>query len=146
MNGRFLILGLVIFCATFGATLWYFQIYAYYSEIRGITEVEVDGKDRPVTDYLGVDATSSPLKLRACFKVDWPYEQSDKFLKKATPLTAPPWFECFKSEQIEKDLKDKKATAILAAINEPDGVDRYIAQYPDGRAFMWHQLNEKFAE
>ncbi|MBY8977586.1 histidine kinase [Rhodobacteraceae bacterium NNCM2] len=145
MNGRALMIGLLTFCGIFAAALWYFQFYAYYTQIDGLPEVLVNGEQRPVTEYTGLDATSSPLKLRACFKVDWPYTASDTYRDKATPLTAPPWFTCFDAEQIARDLQAGKATAILAGENEPDGVDRYIAQYPDGRAFMWHQLNEIYA-
>ncbi len=38
----------------------------------------------------------------------------------------------------------------MAFLGEKDirdgGVDRVIAVYPDGRAFAWHQLNEKYDE
>ncbi|MEM7508740.1 MAG: DUF6446 family protein [Pseudomonadota bacterium] len=145
MSGKTLMLGLVVFCALFGATLWYAQVYAFYSRVDGLTEVTAYGDAFPVSDYRGIEASSSPLKQRACFTVDWDYIPTDEYREKATPLTAPHWFECFNAEQIARDLAAGEATAILAAENESDGIDRYIVQYPDGRAFMWRQLNEKFA-
>ena len=146
MSGRLLMSGLVAFAAIFGAALWYFQVYHYYDEVTGLTEIEAFGDPFPVRNYRGIEAASSPLKLRACFEVDWDYAPSDEYRETATPLTAPHWFECFDAEAIARDLADGSAIAILAAKDEPNGIDRYIAQYPDGRAFMWRQLNEKFAD
>ncbi|MEK6204457.1 MAG: DUF6446 family protein, partial [Amylibacter sp.] len=54
---------------------------------------------------------------------------------------APRFFECFDNEQITDDLETGAATAILSNENHPYGFDTYIAQYPDGRAFMWRQIN-----
>ncbi|MEM9097593.1 MAG: DUF6446 family protein [Pseudomonadota bacterium] len=145
MSGRLLMSGLLVFCVLFGAALWYFQIYAFYEEVEGVTEIEMAGDAIAVTEYQGIEATSSPLKLRACFQTSsaaLPTETAPN----ATPLTAPYWFECFDAEQIARDLEDGNAMAILAAREESDGVDRYVALYPDGSGFMWRQLNEKFAD
>lgn len=144
MNGRPLMIALLAFTAIFGVALWYFQIYAFYERIDGLTEIEAGGETLSVSGYDGIEASSSPLKLRACFQAGWPYEPSNEHKLAATPLTAPPWFECFDAEAIARDIESGAATAILAARNQPDGFDRYLAQYPDGRAFMWRQLNEKF--
>lgn len=144
MSGKTFILGLVLFTALFGGGLWYAQVYAFYTEIDGLTEVIVAGEARAVSGYRGIEASSSPLKLRACFMADW--EVSAEEAPAADPLTAPYWFDCFNAEQIAKDLAAGEANALLAAKEESDGVDRYIALYPDGRAFMWRQLNEKFAD
>ena len=96
----------------------------------------------PVTNYRGIDADTSPLKLRACFTVDWDYFPSDEFKDVAEPLTAPSWFDCFDAEAIAKDIAAGDATAILAEENVPFGFSRFIAQYPDGNAYMWRQINE----
>ncbi|MEM9044145.1 MAG: DUF6446 family protein [Pseudomonadota bacterium] len=145
MIGRLLIIGLLGFCAIFGAALWYFQIYAFYEEVDGVTEIDVAGQTLAVTGFSGIEASSSPLKLRACFELASGAPEAEN-APNATPLTAPYWFECFDAEQIARDIEQGKATAILAAREESDGVDRYIAVYPDGRGFMWRQLNEKFAD
>ena len=146
MNGKYLMLGLVLFSILFGAALWYAQVYAFYTRVDGLTEIDAYGDTFPVSDYRGIEASSSPLKLRACFTVDWDYIPSEEFRGVAEPLTAPYWFDCFDAETIAQDLASGAATAIRAAEEESDGVDRYIAQYPDGRAFMWRQLNEKYAK
>ena len=146
MNGKTLVLGLVLFCALFGAGLWYAQFHAFYKRVDGLTEVTAYGDAFPVSNYRGIESHSSPLKLRACFTVDWDYIPTDEFKDIATPLIAPDWFDCFDAGRITRDLQNGDATAILAAEEEADGVDRYIAQYPDGRAFMWRQLNEKYAK
>ncbi|MEM8791252.1 MAG: DUF6446 family protein [Pseudomonadota bacterium] len=146
MSGRLVMGGLILFSALFGAALWYFQVYAFYVEENGLTSISAAGEDLTVTDYRGIAASSSPLKLRACFQTAWTAEGKEIDPGDPVPLTAPHWFECFDAERISRDLQAGKATSIRAARNEPDGVDRYIALYPDGQAFMWRQLNEKFAD
>ena len=64
----------------------------------------------------------------------------------AEPLIAPPWFDCFDAARIGPDVADGPAVAFLSQREIAPGVDRVIAVYPDGRAFAWHQLNEKYAE
>ncbi len=140
--GSLVVKGLIVFCIVFGAALWYYQNRAYYERVDGLTEVAAYGDAFPVSNYKGIDAETSPLKLRACFTVDWDYFPSDEFKLVAEPLVAPSWFDCFDAQQITLDLLNDKAVAILAAENEPYGFSRFIAQYEDGRAFMWRQINE----
>lgn len=142
MKGKILIKGLLAFCVIFGSGLWYFQTQAYYETVSGLTEVTAYGDPFPVSDYKGIDADTSPLKLRACFTVDWDYWPSDEFMLIAEPTKPPSWFDCFDAEQITVDILNGKATAILAADNEIYGFSRFIAQYEDGRAYMWRQFNE----
>ncbi|MEM7671328.1 MAG: DUF6446 family protein [Pseudomonadota bacterium] len=146
MSGRLLMSGLVLFCVIFGAALWYFQIYAYYERINGVTNITAGQGELAVSGYDGIEAATSPLKLRACFTLADEFNPEASGRETATPLTAPHWFTCFDAEQIARDIQSGAATAVLAARNESDGVDRYLAVYPDGRGFMWRQLNEKFAE
>ena len=141
-SGKLVMKGLLVFCIIFGAGLWYFQNYAYYDEVTDVTEVTAYGDAFPIADYRGINADTSPLKLRACFTVDWDYFPSDEYKLVAEPLVAPAWFNCFNAEQITLDILNDKAVAILAAENEIYGFSRYIAQYEDGRAFMWRQINE----
>lgn len=141
MSGRKVMIALLGFCVIFGAALWYFQTRAYYEEVTGVTEVMAYGDAFPVTEYRGIDANTSPLKFRACFTVDWDYWPSDEFKEVAQPLTAPDWFDCFDAKKIADDIQAGNATAILADENEIYGFSSYIAQYEDGRAFMWRQIN-----
>ncbi len=141
MNGRIIAGGLVGFTLIFSVSLWYFQTRAYYYEVNDLSEITAYGDAFPVSQYRGIDADTSPLKMRACFKVDWGYWPSEEFKDVAHPLKAPPQFDCFNARQISADLANGVASAILAADNEPYGFDRFIAQYPDGRAYMWRQIN-----
>ena len=90
MNGRILAGGLVLFAAIFGAALWYFQLYAYYEDVTGLETVEVQGRAVPVSDYRGVDADTSPNKLRGCFTVDPDAFEGVPLAENPEPLIAPP--------------------------------------------------------
>ena len=142
MNGKVLITALLVPAVVMGAGLWYSIQSAYYEKIEDVTEVTAYGDAFPVSNYQGIDADSSPLKMRACFDVEWDYFPSDEFNTVATPLIAPSFFKCFDAGAITADLQDGNATAILADENEPFGFNTFIAQYPDGRAFMWRQINK----
>lgn len=143
MNGRVVMGGLLGFTAIFAVSLWYAQFYAFYSEYT-TDVVDVQGSPISVTDFAGVDATTSPLKLRACFRLDAAPDAPP--YPRAEPLVAPGWFDCFDAETLTADLAAGRATAYLASTSDFDGVDRVIARYPDGRAFMWRQLNARFAD
>ncbi|MDA9789761.1 DUF6446 family protein [Amylibacter sp.] len=142
MNGNVMVGGLIAVALAAGAGLWYSQTYAYYEKQDGLEEVLAFGDAFPVSNYRGIDADTSPLKLRACFTVDWDYAPSETYKTEAEPLTAPSWFDCFDAEAISKDIAADNAVAILAEKNQPFGFSRFIAQYPDGNAFMWRQINE----
>lgn len=135
-------IGLLAFTAIFGVALWYTQFYAFYEETERV-RVTIAGESYAVTGWQGIDASSSPLKLRACFRLaeapDAPPAENP------TPLVAPPWFECFDAAAIGRALEDGRATAYLAAREEADGVHRVVARFPDGRAYMWRQLDERYA-
>lgn len=139
MNGRLIAGGLVLFSLLFGAALWWFQTRGHYEEVTGITEITVNGVPVAVSDYVGLDAVSSPLKLRGCFSSAAPLTGPEA--PEAEPLVAPGWFPCFDAEAIAGDIASGAAIAILAEFNAPYGFDRMIAAYPDGRAFQWRQIN-----
>lgn len=140
MNGRFIAGGLVLFSIVFGAALWWFQTRGWYEEVTGVEAITIDGAATPVENYRGIDADTSPLKLRGCFVVA-AGEISGRPAVDADPLIAPGWFDCFDAEAIATDLEAGAARAILAEFNEPYGFDRIIAVYPDGRAYQWRQIN-----
>lgn len=148
MTGRMLMISLLLFAALFGAGLWYAQVHAFYEETEA-GAVTVAGETYPVTDWRGIDATSSPLKLRACFRLapdDAAAIAARESYAAATPLVAPPWFECFDAGRLTADIADGTATAHMAAAEEEPGAHRVIAVYPDGRAYQWRQLTEQYAD
>ncbi len=142
MTGRGVVLLILGFAAVFAVGLWYAQLYAFYEETAA-EAVDIAGARYPVTDWQGIDASSSPLKLRACFRLEGAV--TGPKAADPTPLVAPPWFECFDAQAIAEALEAGEAEAFLAAAEEMHGADRVIAVYPDGRAYMWRQLTPEFA-
>lgn len=156
MNGKIVGSFVVIVSLAFGAFVYWSQEYRYYSEISAeaadMTLVSIaTGEVEPliVDGFEGIDGSSSPIRFRACFALPQqiatltetyvPYDG-------ATPLIAPSWFECFDAEAIGGALETGEALAFLSAKNIHDGVDRVVAVFPDGRAYAWHQLNEKYQD
>ncbi len=144
MNGRVLMITMLTFALIFGAALWYFQVYAYYTEVTGLPTLRVQDREIAVTDYSGIDSETSGLKRRGCFIADPGAFTALDVMRKPTPLKAPNWFACFDYESLTLDLEAGRAKAFLAVENEKDGIDRVVAIYPDGRGFEWRQLNGKF--
>jgi len=154
MKGSWLMGGMLGFAAVFGGALWYAQTYAFY---KVTTPAEypmpltlVSGQTQPALahDFTILDANTSPLKFRACFKIDSSIPmmtETYKVYDKPTPLEPPSWFDCFNFKQLTDDLESGAAVAFLGKKNVVDGVDQVVAVYEDGRAYAWHQLNEKFA-
>ncbi len=125
-----------------GIGLWYSINSAYYYDVTDITEMQVEGVAVSVRDYRGIDADTSPLKIRACFNLDRPFVIDTTYQDAAVPLTPPSGFDCFDARKIGADLKSGIATAILSQANAPYGFNTFIANYPDGRAFLWRQIND----
>ena len=146
MSGKIMAGGLVVFTIIFGAFLWYAQFYAYYNEVNGLPSVDVAGRTVMVQDYQGLDGESSGLKLRGCFKVNPADFEGVAVAEAPMPVTPPDWFTCFDVEQLTSDVESGAASAYMAAKEDMDGLDRVIAVYPDGRAYMWRQLNDKYQE
>ncbi|MFS4437537.1 DUF6446 family protein [Paracoccaceae bacterium GXU_MW_L88] len=144
MSGRILVIGLIAFSLLFGVALFWFQNYAYYEEVAEQDVITVEGLDVAVTGWQGIDAPTSPIKARACFRIDPRDVDGLGNEGDATPLTAPFWFDCFDAETLAQDIEAGRATAMLAEKEVHDGADRYIAWYPDGRAYQWNQLNDKY--
>ena len=128
---------MVVFAAIFGVGLWYSTNFAYYEKSTDVSEISAFGEKIAVSDYLGIDADTSPLKMRACFTVDFAMDAYSEYRADGEPLIAPTWFECFNAEQISKDIAAGNAVVLRARANEPYGFTQFIAHYPDGRAYMW---------
>lgn len=146
MSGKIFVLGLIIPAVLAGALMYYLQIYAFYERLPGTTILRVTTETGPqplsVAAFEGIDATSSPLRFRACVQLaDLAELGSATPATKPEPLTAPSWFDCFDARAIGQALQRGEATAWLSEREIARGVDRIIAVYPDGRAYAWHQLN-----
>lgn len=146
VSGKLIAGGIVAIGAVFGIGMWYSQVYAYYEEVTGITEVTVGGEPFNVSDYVGINAPTSPLKMRGCFTFENPKGAivAGQRATDATPLKPPHWFDCFDPEQITADIDAGEAIPIMAGKDEGDGADLYMAIYTDGRAYRWRQPNDKY--
>jgi hypothetical protein len=151
VNGKIVAGGIVLIGLVAGVAMYWLQVYAFYEPARftpgaEITLVPIDS-DVPeaivAENVSGIDATSSPLRFRACFTT--PLTQATltetyRIYDAPTPLTAPGWFDCFDAEAIGEALERGEALAFLSQAGVAQGVDRVVAVFPDGRAFAWHQL------
>lgn len=150
MRGKPLMIALILFTVVFAVALWWFQTRAYYHEVAAPDAILVKGQRLLVEEFEGIDAESSPLKLRACFRMKEGAAPDALAVfpraEDAEPLVAPSWFECFDAAALARDIESGLARPVAAARNDPDGFDRMIAVYPDGRGYMWRQLNERYAE
>jgi hypothetical protein len=155
MNGRVATVVIVIAALLAGAGVYYAQVYAYYTEIAAtdpaaqIRLVSIaSGEPEAIIaeDFQGIDATSSPLRFRACF--DTPMSlamltETYVAAEDAVPLTGPRWFGCYDAQAIGEALERGEALAFLSEHDIRPGIDRIVAVFPDGRAFAWHQLNDE---
>jgi hypothetical protein len=145
MSGKIIVLVLVIFTVIFGGGLWYSQNVAFYVRVTDVDTIQVQGQSLLVVKYDGIDADTSPLKLRACFRLrDGMAPDALAYFPRAadaTPLVAPSWFDCFDAPTLQAGIDAGPLRPVLAAQNEPWGFDRIVATWPDGRGVMWRQMN-----
>ncbi|MEM1160318.1 MAG: DUF6446 family protein [Pseudomonadota bacterium] len=145
MSGRGLMIGGLVVLVAFTTALWWFQTRAFYEEIPATAIIQTPAGAIAVAGFSGIQASSSPLKLRACMTLDPADVSGLEFASDAEPLVAPRWFECFDAKSLSRAIDAGRAAAYALGPTEADGIDRMLAVYPDGRAFLWHQLAPKFA-
>jgi hypothetical protein len=151
VNGK-LVGGFIVLTALLaGGAMYYLQEYAYYSPVSFIPGDEIEltalasglPEAIPVMDLQGIDATSSPLRFRACFTtvLDQPtLTEGFKVYDQAVPLNAPGWFTCFDAARIGAALESGEAIAFLGKADVARDVDAVVAVFPDGHGYAWHQL------
>jgi hypothetical protein len=146
VSGRRLVLLFLGVLAVFVAGLVWTQIFAFYERQQGVGGLAIAGATVPVADYDGIDAATSPLKLRGCFHIDPAAVAGLSPAPQATPLTAPFWFRCFDAGRLTDDLAAGTARAYAIGEDSPEGFDLMLAVYPDGRGYLWRQLNARFTD
>jgi Family of unknown function (DUF6446) len=144
--GRILAGSIVLVALVVGIAVRWLQTRAFYVSVdeAAMTVVPAEGgaaRPVPVSDFRGIDSDSSPIRYRACFQMDTAVLGDAAAASDAEPLTAPGWFDCFDAAAIGAALEGGEARAILSRANEPYGIDRIIALYPDGRGYAWTQIN-----
>ncbi len=151
MSGKLVGIFLMVTALITAVSLYYLQVYHFYEEPRTggavmLTSVSSGQPEEIVADDVtSIDATSSPIRYRACFTT--PLSQallteSYVLVEDAAPLVAPDWFDCFDATEIGAALETGEALAFMGAENHEYGVDRIVAIHEDGRGFVWHQLND----
>ena len=152
MNGKLVAGFIVIFALATGAMIYWLQEYAFYTEASFQPGSEIDltlletGQPEPILadNVQGIDATSSPLRFRACFHTPMSQAmltETYKVYDTPTPLNGPSWFDCFDAAAIGAALQSGEAIAFLSQANIAPSIDRVVAVCPDGRAYAWHQLS-----
>ncbi|MBP7243151.1 DUF6446 family protein [Amaricoccus sp.] len=144
-RGRVLVIGLLLVTLVFGVALFWFQNFAYYERQSGVGALRVAGEAVPISGYEGIDAATSPLKLRGCFRADPSSFAAATPAPEATPLVAPYWFSCFDAGAITEDLAAGRAAAYALDEAGVAGFEAIVAIYPDGRGYLWRQLGPEFA-
>lgn len=150
--GKLLAGGLVVIALAAGIAMYWLQEYAYYEPVAFRPGAEIlltpieGGTPEPILAEAveGIDASSSPLRFRACFHT--PMTQgmlSETYVAypKPEPLNAPSWFGCFDAAAIGAALEKGEALAFLSQSAIAPKIDRVVAVFPDGRAYAWHQLS-----
>lgn len=138
-----------------GGAMYWLQVYGYYDEVAvsGTDDVQmtlvVTGQPEAILyeNFQAIDSTSSPIRYRACFTTTMSaglLTETYELFEKAEPLTAPKWFDCFDAVEIGHAIEQGDALTFMGTKNVMDGIDRVVAILPDGRGFVWHQLNEKW--
>ena len=155
--GRILVGFTVVAAAIAGVALWYTAERAFYVPVSFVPGQEIrlvsvaTGQPEPilVEGIEGVDAESSPIKFRSCFKTPMSLAlltETYQVYPDAEPLIAPTNFPCFDAEAIGAALDTGEAVAFLSEPEIHKGVDRVVAVFPDGRAFAWQQLNDTYKD
>ncbi len=150
MTGKWIVGGIVAIAAVAGAAMYYLQVYYYYDpvpaasqEIR-LTPLSGLPEAIPAEGIEAIDASSSPIRFRACFAVPVSLamlSETYRVYDTAEPLTAPGWFSCFDAAAIGAALEEGTAIAFLGEENIVYGIDRVVAVTQDGRGYAWQQIN-----
>ena len=144
--GRLIVLALLASGLIAGVAVWWLQVHAFYDRLPAQDTVLLTpvGALAPqafrISDYQGIDSDSSPIRHRACFRLDATPPSLTPYAG-AVPLNAPRWFSCFDAGAIGDALRDGAAQAVLAESNIRFGIDRVAVLFPDGRGYAWTQFN-----
>ena len=153
MTGKILGVVILITALVAGAAMYYLQVYHFYEEVAatGTDDVQmvslVSNQPEPVLydDFTAIDATSSPIRYRACFTTTMStamLTETFELYEKPEPLTAPDWFDCFDAEALGAELEAGTALAFLGQKDIQYGIDRIVAVSDSGRGYVWHQIND----
>lgn len=152
MTGKLVVVAILLFALIGGAAMYYLQVYAYYFDVEAQPGNDVLLMDRETStpkpiaysEFQAIDATSSPIRYRACFKTTMtPDIAATQFVesKNASPRVAPSWFDCFDAQRIGAEMDQGSARAFVSQKNIAFGVDRVVVITDAGHGYAWHELN-----
>lgn len=141
-----------------GVGMIYLQSYAGWAELDAaqVGEIQLQsvatGNLEPILaeNVKGLDTVQDGVRLsgaisfRACFTTPQSLAMLTEtyvIADNAEPLTTVGWFDCYDAREVGRALETGEAVAFRGAENISYGVDRMAAVFPDGRGFVWHQLN-----
>ncbi|MVO16717.1 DUF6446 family protein [Parasedimentitalea huanghaiensis] len=150
--GKFLAMLILVCAVGAGAGMYYLQVYHYYEEVELTPGQDVvlvpQGGDEGVaiaySDFQAIDASSSPIRYRACFTSSLSREELAQIYTVSDqhqPRIAPGWFDCFDAQAIGAALEAGTATAFLSVKNIKHGYDRIVAVTDEGMGYVWHDSN-----
>ncbi|WP_270727914.1 DUF6446 family protein [Shimia sp. Alg240-R146] len=154
MTGKILGVFIVLSALVGGTALYWLQVYGFYEpvEVSGANDdvqltLLVTGEPEPILyeNFKAIDADSSPIRYRACFTTNMSaalLTETYEMIEHAEPRNAPKWFDCFDAKEIGTALENDEALAFMGTKDVMYGIDRLVAILPDGRGFVWHEINE----
>jgi hypothetical protein len=152
MNGKIVGIFVIVASLIFGAVVYYTQVYYYYDTVEAtgvddvtLTSLEGDAVSIPYADFQAIDASSSPIRYRACFTTTLTLEELAAGFEpyaNPDPRNAPGWFECFDAEAIGDALEAGQAASYTVQRNIEFGIDRVAAITADGRGYVWETVND----
>ena len=146
MSGRRLVLGFLAFLAVFAAALVWTQFFAYYERQQGVGALRIAGRAVPVADYDGIDATSSPLKLRGCFRIDPRRSPASTPAADATPLDRALLVPLLLRPRAHPRPRLRRREGLPHRPRRAAGLRPDARGLPRRPRLLWRQLNAKYAE
>ncbi|SDY45776.1 DUF6446 family protein [Citreimonas salinaria] len=146
--GKILAIVLILCAIVAGAGMYYLQVFHYYEEAPMQDSVRLTGSDGtpidlPVRDFRAIDAESSPIRFRACFRTDASLDTLDaEIYPRAIPRRGPFWFDCFDADAVGAAIAEGSARVFTGQRNLEFGIDRVVAITNSGRGYIWHEVNE----
>lgn len=152
MSGKIVGIAILVSALIAGAALYYLQVYGFYANVpepeggvQLVGLVSEEPESIATSEFSAIDAESSPIRYRACFRTDMSLAMLTETyvgLDAPAPRNAPHWFDCFDAEAIAAELEAGTALAFLGRKNIHYGVDQIVAITQDGRGYIWHDLND----
>lgn len=151
--GKFLAMFIMLTALIGGGSMYWLQVYGLYDEVAvsGSADVQmtllVTGEPEPILyeQFQAIDSDSSPIRYRACFTTNMSsglLTETYELYENAVPLTGPKWFDCYDAREIGLAIENGEALSFMGTKDVVYGVDRVVSILPDGRGFVWHQINE----